>query len=728
MLFIACGGALKPKTKVQIITTNEAIDNLTTIAETDFNANTLLGVVDQARFVLSDQDYTMGSIQWLAPENASEILEVMRVTYRALFQYLCDLYENMLTDWEDLKLKKSLQEMMEIAGEAASGLDRYLALFPGVMERASELAEYKEVRAYFLERIVPKFDGGVEGDQEWAREWVENEEALNFDLERRGLKDFETVRRDREYELFYVRDENDRPFFTPELLRNIKLVCDFDAAAGEELTEDPLLKIQDFQDRDHHAAALQILHLVDPYMRDFYKSRINHKEHELAALLHKALFALMLAANERHLMARTGNKHCLLYFEDFQTFLREALTCDEYQKILAYEESEVTSASHVLLRLTHHLCKAFYLRTSGIKEEMIGFIYHLIHKGKDRKAKKTKEPESVLAKIVENDDSMRFFLRFFPNGAIFKDLDVVRSKEVVGFDPILQRNDPAKLYSAHIDGRVVQIVKIPSPTRQEIITKAKVVPEFLGFLRADVREKHPKKHLMVQLQDKTSWKEFARVKVLEDLQREAEWKGNLVVLTLTKDTDFYFQNGEYLSLDLAKDFIENFFQQIESAECGYYLPPLVQTETMKKTILDLLFWVHENFFESKELLNRKERLDFIEIFYHFFILRLIKEIKPDSISFTCKDAVDVGGSLSASFYAFIKILSQQVLIKQDEDFLFYLFYACPLLVRERAIDPQRLHRLLSALSQIESGLKRRGKEIVKEVSSLYGSDLGAASF
>ncbi len=61
--------------------------------------------------------------------------------------------------------------------------------------------------------------------------------------------------------------------------------------------------------------------------------------------------------------------------------------------------------------------------------------------------------------------------------------------------------------------------------------------------------------------------------------------------------------------------------------------------------------------------------------------------------------------------------------------IFYsIFYACPLLVRKRAIDPQRLHRLLSALSQIESGLKRRGKEIVKEVSSLYGSDLGAASF
>jgi hypothetical protein len=716
---------LKQKTKVQLLTINEAIDNLSTIAEMDFNANTLLGVVDQVRFVLSDQDYTMGAIQWLAPENASEILQVMQVTFRCLSQYLSDLYENPQTDWEDLKGKKSLQEMMELAGESASVLDRYLSLFPEVKERTQDLAEYKDLRAYFLERIVPKFEGGVEGSQEWAREWVENEEALNFDLERRGLKDFETVRRDREYELFYVRDENDRPFFTPELLRNIKLVCDFDASVGEELIEDPLLKIQEFQDRDHHAAALQMLHLVSPYMREFYKNRIDHREHELAALLNKALMALMLASNEKHLLAKTSNKNCLLYFGDFQTFLREALLCPEYQRILAYEETEMTPSAKAMLNLTHHLCKAFYLRVCGIQEEMTGFIYHLIHKGKERKAKKTRESESVLGKIVENDDAMRFFLRFFPNGAIFKDLDVIRSKEVIGFDPVLHGNDPFRLYSAHVSGRLVQIIKIPSPTRQEIITKAQMCPEFLGFLRADVREKHPKKHLMIQLQDKTSWKEFARVKVLEDMQKDAEWKGNLMVLTMTKDTDFYFQNGEYLTLEKADEFIENFYQQIVSAECGFTLPPFLHTEANQKKIRELLFWVHENFFENRAVLHRKDRLDFIEVFYHFFLLKLIKEIKPDTISFTCKDAVDVGGCMSASFYAFIKLMTQQVLIKQDEDLLSFLFYASALLVRERAVDPQRLHRLISALAAMEVGLKRRGKQIVKEIASLYGSDFGA---
>jgi hypothetical protein len=726
LLLLLAGGALKKKTKIQLITPNEAIDNLSTLAEMDFNANTLLGVVDQFRFVLSDKDYSMEAIQWLAPENASEIFEVMKVSYHSIFQYLADLYENPQTDWNDVKLKKSLQEIMELVGEATIALDRYLALFPQVKERAQELEEYKDLKAYFLERISEKFEGGLEGEKEWAREWVENEEALNFDLERRGLKDFETVRRDREYELFYIRDENDRPFFTTELLRNIKLVCDFDAAVAEELMEDPLLKIREFQDKDVHSAALQILHLAGPFIRNFYKSRVDHKEHELAAHLNKALIALMLTANEKNLLVKTVHKNSLLYFEDFQTFLRQAITCSEYAKLLAYGEEEETPLSKLLLELTHHLCKALYTRTLGIKEEMVGFVYHLIHKGQERKKEKTKEGDGFLGTMIEKDDSLRFFLRFFPNGPIFKDLDVVRSKEIVEFDPIFQKNLPMKLYSLRMNQHTLQILKIPSPTVQEVITKAKMAPEFLGFLRADVREKHPKKHLMIQLQDKTSWKEFARVKLLEDVQREAEWKGNLIVLTLSKDTDFYFQNGEYLALNSAKDFMALFVEQIQSNECGFYLPPILRGESRKKNMEKLLGWIHENFFENKEMLSRKNRLDFIEIFYHFFLLQLLAELSFDSISFTCKDALDVGGGMNASFYAFVKLLTQQVLVKEDEERLFSLFYTSCLLVRERAIDPQRMYRLFSALAQVESSLKTRGKQILKEISSLYGSHFGVS--
>ncbi len=713
-------------TKFQILPLQEAIDNLSLIAEMDFNANTILGVVDQNRFVLSDSEYSMGSIQWLAPENAPEILEVMRLTYASISHYLIDLYENSQTDWEEIKLKKSLQELMELVGESANVLDRYLSLFPNVKERTIALQEFKDLRSYFLERISPRFEGGTEGEAEWAREWIENEEALNFDLERRGLKDFETVRRDRDYELFYIREENDHPFFTQELLRNIKLVCDFDIAK-EEFGEDPLLQLQDFRDRDSYAAAKQILHMVNPFMRAFYQHRIDHKEHALAALLNKTLFALMLASNEKHLSTKTANKNCLMYFEDFLIFLRESLLSTEYQKLLAYEEVEKTPIAHILLDLIHHLCKALYLKTSGIKEEMKGFIYHLVRKGQEKRGKKEKEPDSVLWKMIENDDQMRLYLRFFPSGAIFQDIDAIRSKEPLAFDPMLQKNTPESLYQIRTMRHLLRVVKIPSPTRQEIITKANIIPEFLGFLRADVREKHPKKHLMIQLQDKTSWKEFARVKVLEDVQKEAEWKGNLIVVSLSKDSDFYFQNGEYLTLEKANDFMSSFIDQLESFECGYFLPPQLHTEAMKKNIQTLLEWIHESFFANKAILSRKNRLDFIEIFYHFFLLHLIKEVEPHSISFTCKDAVDVGAALSASFYAFVKLLSQQILIKEDEELLFYLFYAPAFLVRERAVDAQRLHRLLSALSHIESVCKEKGEEIFKKTSRLYGSDFGVAS-
>ncbi len=47
-----------------------------------------------------------------------------------------------------------------------------------------------------------------------------------------------------------------------------------------------------------------------------------------------------------------------------------------------------------------------------------------------------------------------------------------------------------------------------------------------------------KKHLMVNLNDRTSWHEYVRSAGLENLQKNAEFSQQFFVLTLPKDTDF----------------------------------------------------------------------------------------------------------------------------------------------------------------------------------------------
>jgi hypothetical protein len=130
--------------------------------------------------------------------------------------------------------------------------------------------------------------------------------------------------------------------------------------------------------------------------------------------------------------------------------------------------------------------------------------------------------------------------------------------------------------------------------------------------------------------------------------------------------------------------------------------------------------IHKIFFSSKDILSRKNRLDFIEIFYQFFILKCVEMIKPDSMSLTCKDSVDVGASAGAAFFSFLKILSSaQPWTSEDQDQLLYLLYAPSLLVRERAIDIQCFNRMVSALAVMHGELGADRKTVLEAFTPYY---------
>ncbi len=706
----------------------EAMDNLAAIAGIDLENPPPIGIVKKNRIVTDEEEFGPNTVQWLSEEGYDPILDILDATYRAIHIHLQGLYENPEMNWENEKTRKGIAAMMSLVGESADKLQAFFALRSGkpLEHKISDREEFKSLQHFYTNRFTRKFDGGIEGEQAWQEEWNENPDAALLDISKTGLKDFETVRRDSEYELFYIRKEDGKPYFNAELLRNIKLSCDF-VMESESFEEDPLLKIRAMQDRDLLGSAGQILGDCHPLIVDFYKVVRKLSENDLAQSLSMALLALFMAANPRHLLQNTIGKSCLEYFDDFHRFLRGSMKTPEYQKLIAYPPDKTDKTSHLLLNLTHALSKSFFERSGGIKQESIGLIHRTMRRGEEIKQKE-KQPilkgETVWNQFLIDDEKLRSLLAQFPNGPLFKILDLVREEQdedtIIPFDPIGQHNLPCRLYEMDRRGKKIAILRIPSPTRQSFINKVEIIDEFRGFLRSLANEKHPGKHLIVNLQDRTSWKEYARSRALETLQMNAEFNQQLFVITLPMDTDFYHQNNEYLNLNKADDFLKAFKDQLESAsECGFFFPPQMKPAEFIRFAEKAFPAIHELFFHNKNSLTRRNREDFIEIFYQFFVLKCIDLFEPDSISFTCKDAVDTGAAATGLFYGFLKLLTGDFSKKEEQDFLRWLIYTPALFIRERGIDPQRLGRALSALERIDGELAEKGKLILKTFSELY---------
>jgi hypothetical protein len=711
----------------ELLDLQEAMANLAVIVEINMNHPPRLGIVKAKLLVTDEEEFPMGSILWLSEESATPILDVLDKTYWTIHYHLISLYENPETDWENDKVRGGVAATMALVGESAAKMDLYLAFRMGnsALGKIADLEEFKALQQFYLFRLSGKFPEGIEGEQAWSEEWLENEEAPSSVST--GLKDFETVRRDKEYELFYIRNEEGNPYFTPELLRNIKLTVDLESQS-DTFEEDPLLKVRTMQDRDLQASTNQILGDCAHQIEDYFKIMKKLVGNDLSAALNKALIALLLGANPRNLLQNTTGKSSFQYFYDFLQFLREGLKTAEYQKWIAYPPDPSDKTAALLLRLIHSLCYSFFMRAGGVRQESIGLIHRTMRRGEEIsqvEKKQLSKGENIWNQFLLDDESLRTLLLQFPNGPLFKILDLIREQQDEGvsvpFDPIGQENLPSRLYQIQWEKKKIDVIRCPSPLRQPLINKAEVVDEFRGFLRFLGGSTPLKKHLMVNLNDRTSWREYVRCSTLENLQKNAEFSHQFFVITLPKDTDFYHQNNEYLNLNRAEDFMEACALQIASGEeCGYFFPSTWKRDEIVQFTKEILPLIHTHFFHKKETLSRRNREDFIEIFYQFLILKSIEHFKPDSISFTCKDAVDTGAAEGALLYGLLKVLDEGLKGKEERDFLLWLFYTPALFIRERGIDPERLNRALSVLERCDTEISSHRDRIIKEFSAVLG--------
>lgn len=711
------------------LTIIEAVETLSSIADLDIDKD--VGIAQRHNLIIQDKKISYKTVHWLHRQDADKTVNLVKETFRVILNYLRNFYRKEYGYVTNQQAIEGIKTIMVLVGEAAKKLDKYSAVFnkanPG--SSITDLKEYKRLQEFYLTRIARKIDEGVLG--KWILALSKRAMVQNKELKlvgRKGMQtkhvfvDLESVKKDTEYELFFMRKEDGSRFFSPRLIRNIKLVADFGDIFGEARFTDPLAEIKFWQDRSLHSAAKNVLRSMGTVLDRYYHETVRFKDRELVGWLNKALMALLLASNSRNLLKDIPTKSCNDYFDDFLLFLREALRSDDYHKLITYPPKG--KLGQCLLNTTNSLCRGLYVYMQG-HQEFAQIVNNLL---KDAHEANAKEKNNGVAPIDTmwgrlSDDYAAMFKLFkrHASGPLVKVLEILQEGGYHAFDPLNQHNLPNQLYAISTEEHKFLDLHLPSPTYQEIINKVMVTDEFKGFLRSCIKDNFIKKHLLINLQDRTSWKEHARCASLEELQYNDEFRDHLSVVTLAKDTEFYHQLAPYNTDNHADVFIQHFKEHLGDESSGYLFPDQIKKALNKDFIDGVIAAIHRIFFSSKNILLREHRMDFIEIFDTFLVLKLLELVKPDSFSFTCKDGVDVGCTANVLLLSFIRLLHKSGMTTYDWQHLNMILYGPAILVRERVVQPDRFNRMLSALKTIEYVHKEFGHAMFhKLINEAFG--------
>ncbi len=660
------------------ITVLEAVDNLSHLADLD----------------VEKKEET----EWTDPAKVQENQDAIRETFKALTSYLQHLYQKERTELGNPQTQRAVQAMMQLAGEAVAKVGKYTKLFKGA--HAEVIPEFQQLQQFYLSKVFSSVK-----HQKPTESWELEGEEGELEDERQALKDLEAVQQDDEYELFYISKEDGRPFFTPQLLRHIRMVGNFDESLMSKDSEDVLRRMEVILDRDLHVSAQEILQEATDLITRFYKEALNHREQEGPASLCSAVMALMLAANPKNLKHNSYGKASVDYFIDFEKYLRNTMETPEYNQWRT--SAELTPFKTICLKLTHYLCNALFLR-SGARHEIISFIRDVVENT-------APELPTLWGTLSSIETALRSELRKYPNGPLMKILKIFRfGEEKKGFDPLIQHNPPSHIFNLSSETTHTSIVHLPCPIHQEMIDRVSITPEFKGYLRSLFN----RKHLYINLQDRTSWKEHARSSIMEELSKQGEFTEIFHVVTLAKYTDFYHQINDYAEVLKAKDFCDLCIKQITGGtDCGFFYPEKLITP---KIVEELVNFVYTQFFHQKPGLSRKERLDFIEILYFFLVLRILDSQNPDVMSFSDKDGVDAGAAMAAAFYGFSRMISTtKPWTEEDKSFFLFAFFGPALLIRHRSIAPLELQRMLSALDHFDVVMQQKRDSVLKACAALF---------
>lgn len=693
----------------------EAVETLSSIVEMDESSATIAEPHKNKEVSENGSDRT---VLWLHQKDHDvEItVQTIRDIFRIILNYLQTFYRKENGFMPDEKSVEGIKTIMVIVGEAAKKLDKYTTLFHHTKgQSVTELKEYKHLQEFYLSRIVKKIDQNVLG--KWilglSQRLIEEGKKLQEVKEELPLKkisqsthlfvDLESVKKDTNYELFFISKEDGTRYFSSRLIRNMKLIYDFGNTLSQTKDVDIFEGSKEWLEEYIQHSAQQIMHEIRETSNHYFYDTRFIKTAELKDHLRKTLIALMLCADLPFHNNDPAKKHSIDYFIDFLGFLRQVLHSREYQKLLAYPPSPTNIPAIRSLELIQKLCYTLFTAARGYDafSPILSKIIEQAMLERNVKQQQVDENLSFYNRLANIYAAMNKFIQRHDFGPLTKILDALERGSYHAFDPIMQENIPNQTFNLILPNRKISVLRIPSPIHQEVINNPLITEEFKEFLRGCITEERTDKLLFINLQDRTSWEEYHRCHVLEDLQNHPDFAKQLMVITLSKDTDFYHQNGPFQKENHADVFIRNFKNQLVSNDNGFFFPKEIAKQIFPKFVDQTLNAIHRVFFAEKNVLTRESRQNFIEIFYLFLQLKLIELSNPDFISLACKDGIDTSSVATAQMYMFLKLLNNKEITEDDFDLMNLIIYTPSLLIRERVIHSDRFHRMQSALKAVE---------------------------
>ncbi|KAF3361400.1 Uncharacterized protein PHSC3_002031 [Chlamydiales bacterium STE3] len=685
----------------------EAVETLSNIAEMDLDQE--IGIAKTHHLIMQDESFKYRTVHWLHKKNSSQTIGLVKDIFKVVLNYLKNFYQNDYTLVTDSKTLEGIKTIMVLVGEAARKIDKYTHLFKEQhVQNITELREYKQLQDFYLRKISRTIDEGFL--DRWIlalseKTWQNKKKVKLLGpiklVTKHVFVDLESVKQDSEYELFFIQKEDGGRFFNSRILRNIKLICDFGDYFGHE--KGPLIDRALWKDRQAKYSAEHILRSIYNELRGFYKD-VSIQESELARSINQVVMALMLASNPSNLITNESAKSCYEYFKDFQLFLRQTLASATYQKLLAYFLAE--SKENPLLRIIHSICSALYKSNSSL-QDLKAYINHILDEAhahqSDEHLRIAKHSGLLWNQLASDYAAMQKLFRRHSGGPLNQLMRQIEEGARV-FDPYLQENCPNMIYSLNPQGYNVLNLYLPCPTKQEFIHKAEVIPEFKGFLKGN--EYDGNQHLLINLQDRTSWREHARSNALEELNN-LECAENVTVVTLAKETDFYHQLAPYHEDHQTEQFITHLKEHLTTDLTGFFFPN--KKEFFSSNWLDsLIKTVHFLFFSSKNVLSKDARLDFIGLVYFFLELKIIDALTPTSFSFTCKDGIDKGTMASIEMFCLLKLLNDEPFSEEDYWNLNALLYAPAIINRERIPLQEPFNRMIRLIKRVELAKNEQG--------------------
>lgn len=688
----------RDKKNEKTLTLVEAVETLSNIADLQIDQHSELKEEST-----SESEQPTRTLHWLHHKEASETINIVRETFCTILKYLKDFYKDNSSDISNVHTLEGIKTVMILVAEAAKKLDRCTSVFfNNKKDSVTELKEYKKLQEFYSNRISKQIDERKLGEWVFALSHKKiifhNEEKLKTIKSvqaKHVFMDLDSAKKDTEYELFLLRKEDGTRFFSPRLIRNIKLISDFESYLSGDHEVDPLLNTGVWESRyAHHVANICVKSLKDDIERFL---ELNQDNRPIVQKLNKAIIALFMAAKLENVSHPSSIKDCHNYYKDFQGFIRECLQSSDYQKMIAYPPDD--EFSNIILKIIRTFCTTLY---SGLvwPHELTGMVQGLIHESESNltqdSRKTVKQPNSLGNRLSREYTALAKYIKQHPNSAMNKILSLLEDSAGNVFDPLMQDNLPLMLYGIYVQDKVFPFARWPSVTVQNFINKAIPNEEFKAFLNDCIELK--KKVLMINFQDRVSWKEQARCEVIEALGHH--YKEVLDVVTLAKDTEFYNQLAPFTQENQAHVFMESFKKELKNSVSGYFFS---DNETILEEFYEpCMDEIHKIFFSKKNVLTRENRLDFIEIFYLFLNLKLVDLLKPDVIGLSCKDGLDITSTAATELYVFMKLLSQEQFSENDREFIDSMLYCPCLLTRGRILNLERFNRMVSVLKGIES--------------------------